>query len=151
MKSGMILSSQFEVPSNEDKSQYARLYGLNERWYPNSTSLIPGFTIDLANLQNAPVYFQINFLRPKKLSYVIIQGWESAELFSQRFYLSYTNMKGVEAHYGETTPKVIHQNFADTICVQQKPAFKKLTCKKLQVEILIIRYRSSQAFFKMQK
>ena len=108
MKSGMISNFQFEVPSNAEKSQYARLYGANNSWYADTSALTLPYSVDLANLISAPVYFQTNFLRPKKVSYVIIQGWYKSELFSQTFYLSYTNMKGDQAHYGETTPKVIY-------------------------------------------
>ena len=106
MQSGMVSSFQFEVPSNKDKSQYARLFGAINSWYPDTSSLTIPFSVDLTNLLGAPVYFQINFLRPKKISYVIIQGWYTSTLFSQTFYLSYASMKRAQAHYGDTTPKV---------------------------------------------
>lgn len=111
MQSGKIKKSELRsyVAADTNLLNKARLFG-PEGWRPNDAYLsqqeMPSSWTSMSKILNSPIFFEVNFVRMKKISYFIIQdsALQATHPYTQTFFISYND--GTQKVYGEPDAKV---------------------------------------------
>ena len=123
MMNGGILKEQLIVPSGNSTADNARLY-TSSAWkaeeayitlHTGTHTCFTGLTsVPMSILLNAPIFFEVTFLRPKWLYYLVIQDGNAVpgeDKTSRKFALAYRNLEGKSVSYstdGQSAQVCLH-------------------------------------------